>query len=79
MITKSRKKFKLKFLSRKNCLAIAINSGEQIYTPYFFWPQSDSWLQIKLQLDNKEWLNEKEKIFIMNEVSRNINRWQKKL
>ena len=35
-------------------------------TQYYFWPRTEAWEQLKLELDSKPWLSEKEKISILN-------------
>lgn len=50
-------RFKLNILWLENELGIAIDqiqSGEQIpLTDYFFWPKSDTWDQIRRELETK--------------------------
>ena len=59
-------KLKLKVLWLKNVLGLAIDQTviKQSYplTQYYFWPRTEAWDQLKLELDSKPWLSDKEKI-----------------
>ena len=46
-------------------------------TIYYFWPKTEVWEQLKLELDSAGWLTEQEKIQYLNLVSDVINEWQK--
>ena len=50
----------------KNFLGLAIdqaNSSQQhSLTPYYFWPKTEAWEQLKLELNSKNWLTQEEKI-----------------
>ena len=63
-------KVKLKVLWLKDFLGLGIDQimGEQKYplTPYYFWPRTDAWEQLKSELDSKPWLENKSKIKILN-------------
>jgi 30S ribosomal protein 3 len=64
-----------------NSLGFAINQTtaktKMALTPYYFWPISDAWQQIKLELDSKPWLKESERFKILNAVTETMNRWEK--
>ena len=68
---------KLKVLWLKNVLGLAIDQTviKQSYplTQYYFWPRRD---QLKLELDSKPWLSEKEKIIILNLATDIITHWR---
>ena len=61
---------KLKIIWFKDFLGLAIDQVDfnQRYslTPYYFWPKTEAWEQLKLELDSKGWLPEKEKVLILN-------------
>jgi 30S ribosomal protein 3 len=44
-------------------------------TPYYFWPKTEAWSQLKLELDSKLWLTEKEKIEILQLAGDVMNYW----
>ena len=52
---------RLKVVWFKDFLGLAIdqvNSDLQYsLTPYYFWPRTEAWEQLKLELDSKIWLN----------------------
>ena len=45
-------------------------------TQYYFWPRTEAWDQLKLELDSKPWLSEKEKIVILNLTTDLISYWR---
>lgn len=45
-------------------------------TEYFFWPQRDSWEDVKNYIDANSWISQKEAIFILNKLTEIINYWQ---
>ena len=60
---------KLKIAWFKNFLGLAIdqvdfNQGYSL-TPYYFWPKTEAWEQLKLELDSKLWLAKDEKVEIL--------------
>ena len=71
---------KLKVLWLKNVLGLAIDQTviKQSYplTQYYFWPRTEAWDQLKLELDSKPWLSEKEKIVILNLATDIITHWR---
>ena len=66
-------KIKLKVLWLKNLLGVAIDQrttvGVSPFTSYYFWPKTDAWEQLKLELDSKSWIKPEEKISILNTVT----------
>ena len=72
---------KLRVLWLKNVLGLAIDQTmvNQSYplTQYYFWPRTEAWDQLKLELDSKPWLSEKEKINILNLATDVINHWRR--
>jgi len=74
-------KFKIQTFLLDNSIGIAIN---QCYsnvtlplTSYYFWPKTDAWRLIQLELEAKTWLLESEKVAILNEVTGILNNWRK--
>lgn len=74
-------KLEIKVLWLENYLGLAIdevnsNIVTQL-TPYYFWPKTDAWEQLKNELNSKLWIEEREKIILLNDVSQIMNHWQK--
>ena len=73
-------KLKLKVLWLKNVLGLALDQKviKQSYplTQYYFWPRTEAWDQLKLELDSKPWLSEKEKISTLNLATDIISHWR---
>jgi len=72
-------KLKLKVAWFKNVLGIAIDQASlhQQYslTPYYFWPRTEAWEQLKLELDTKLWLTSEEKLSILKTTSDIMKYW----
>lgn len=73
----------LKIVWTKGYIAFAIDkSYKDITIPlttFYFWPREDGWKLLKQELDNKPWINEKDKIQILNLASNIINIWIKNI
>ena len=73
-------KFKLNILWLETKLGIAIDQvqgNEKIpLTNYFFWPKSDTWDQIRQELETKPWILTKEKAQLLNATATIMNEWQ---
>ena len=71
----------LKVIWRKDLLAIAVgktpDNREYLLTPYYFWPRTKAWEQLKLELEAMHWLSDSERITLLNLASDIINYWQK--
>jgi 30S ribosomal protein 3 len=67
----------------ENSLGFAINQTtaktKVILTPYYFWPISDAWQQIKLELESKSWVTESERFKILNLITDTMNNWENSL
>lgn len=71
----------LKIIWTKSDLAIAV---EKLYktttiplTTFFFWPREDGWKLLEKELDSKPWINQDDKIQILNMYTNIINIWIK--
>ena len=73
-------KFKIKVLWLENFLGLAVDQtykkASNPLTAYYFWPKTDAWEQIKVELMSKIWIEERERIYLLNNVSDIINYWQ---
>ena len=70
---------KLKIVWFKDFLGLAIEQVilNQHYslTPYYFWPKTEAWEQLKLELDSKLWLTQEEKVKILKVIGDVMNYW----
>ena len=70
---------KLKLLWIKDSLALGIDqvSSDKRYplTSYYFWPRTDAWEQLNLELNSKLWLSKEEKIKLLKTTSDVMNYW----
>ena len=71
---------KLKVLWAKSFLGISIDQVniEQCLpiTVYYFWPKTDAWEQLKLELGFKPWVDEKEQVRILNTTAELMDFWR---
>ena len=72
--------FTLQVLWLDNSLGLSINqetkNGNIPLTPYYFWPVSEAWEQIKIELESKPWISVKERIELLNLIVEVMNKWQ---
>ena len=47
-------------------------------TSYFIWPKTDAWEQLKFEFDSKPWIQEAEKVMVLNNITRLMNQWREK-
>jgi len=68
---------KLKAVWGKNFLGLAIDQVNDIYslpiTTYYFWPRTEAWEQLRLELELKPWIQKEEKIKVLNSAAKLMN------
>ncbi|XP_038720136.1 30S ribosomal protein 3, chloroplastic-like [Tripterygium wilfordii] len=45
-------------------------------SPYYFWPRKDAWEELKVLLESKPWISQKQMILLLNQATDIINLWQ---
>lgn len=72
---------KLQVLWLDSSLGLAVNqktiNNSIPLTPYYFWPISEAWEQIRFELDSKQGITEEERVRLLNLVVDTMNEWQK--
>jgi len=74
------RQLKLKVLWTKNFLGLSIDQFTAKpclpLTVYYFWPRTEAWEQLKLDLELKPWIKEEERVKILNMATEVINFWR---
>ncbi|PNH11498.1 putative 30S ribosomal protein 3, chloroplastic [Tetrabaena socialis] len=73
--------FRLNVLWTDKNLAVAI---DQVYsrgqvsplTEYYFWPRQDAWEELRMNLEARPWISERDRIILLNRLTQLINFWQ---
>lgn len=72
----------LKFIWMEKNIGIAIDQhipgghGTIPVTPYYFWPRKDAWEELKLMMQTKPWISDKQMVTLLNQATDIINLWQ---
>lgn len=70
----------LSFIWKASCLGVSLdlilkNGTRSPLTIFYMWPESDSWELLKAELERRQ-LDQKEKVMLLNTLTRVINLWQ---
>ncbi|KAG2494069.1 hypothetical protein HYH03_007712 [Edaphochlamys debaryana] len=73
--------YRLNVLWTDKNLAVAI---DQVYsrgqvsplTEYYFWPRQDAWEELRMNLESRPWISERDRIILLNRLTQLINFWQ---
>lgn len=75
-------KFSLKFLWMDKTIAFCLDQrvGTKLVplTGFYFWPQTDAWEGMKEFLENQDFINQDESVYILNNITEVVNFWQDK-
>jgi len=70
----------LKILWSSNFLGLAIDQisvrSRLPITSYYFWPKTEAWEQLKIELAFKPWVKDKEKVRILNLAAEVMSFWR---
>ncbi|KAI5684272.1 hypothetical protein M9H77_05500 [Catharanthus roseus] len=71
----------LKFLWMEKNIGLAIDQvipghGTIPLSPYYFWPRKDAWEELKVMLEKKPWISQKQMVILLNQATDIINLWQ---
>ncbi|XP_016471783.1 small ribosomal subunit protein cS23-like [Nicotiana tabacum] len=71
----------LKFIWMEKNIGIALDQvipghGTIPLSPYYFWPRKDAWEELKIMLESKPWISQKQIIILLNQATDIINLWQ---
>ena len=75
-------KIVFKFLWSQKSLGVCLDQriNEKLFIPltkYFFWPQRDSWEDIKEYMQANPWIDYNESVFLLNELTEIVDFWEK--
>nr|YP_009032708.1 putative ribosomal protein 3 [Euglenaformis proxima]AGL11974.1 putative ribosomal protein 3 [Euglenaformis proxima] len=75
-------RFTLKFIWLEKSIGVSLDqvmgSKTNPLTEYFFWPQQDSWEEMKLFLEKRSWISQAYSISLLNQITDVITFWQEK-
>ncbi|THG19724.1 30S ribosomal protein 3, chloroplastic-like isoform X1 [Camellia sinensis] len=79
--TTQKPKLVLKFLWMEKNIGLALDHvipghGTIPLSPYYFWPRKDAWEELKVLLESKPWISQKQMIILLNQATDIINLWQ---
>jgi len=71
----------LKFIWMEKNIGLALDQllpgyGTVPLSPYYFWPRKDAWEELKVLLESKPWISQKQMIILLNQATDIINLWQ---
>lgn len=72
----------LKFIWMEKNIGIALDQviaggyGTVPLSPYYFWPRKDAWEELKVLLESKPWISQKQMVVLLNQATDIINLWQ---
>ncbi|KAL9271541.1 Small ribosomal subunit protein cS23-like protein, partial [Drosera capensis] len=71
----------LKFIWMEKNIGIALDKyipghGTTPLSPYYFWPRKDAWEELKVLIESKPWISQKQMIILLNQATDIINLWQ---
>ncbi|XP_030536832.1 30S ribosomal protein 3, chloroplastic-like [Rhodamnia argentea] len=71
----------LKFIWMEKNIGIALDQmipghGTIPLSSYYFWPRKDAWEELKVLLESKPWISQKQMIILLNQATDIINLWQ---
>lgn len=72
----------LKFIWMEKNTGIALDQviagghGTVPLSPYYFWPRKDAWEELKVLLESKPWISQKQMVVLLNQATDIINLWQ---
>ncbi|KAI3665530.1 hypothetical protein L6452_44157 [Arctium lappa] len=71
----------LKFIWMEKNIGLALDQvipgyGTIPISPYYFWPRKDAWEELKMMLESKPWISQKQVIILLNQATDIINLWQ---
>lgn len=71
----------LKFIWMEKNIGLALDQlipghGSIPLSPYYFWPRKDAWEELKVMLEGKPWISQKQVVILLNQATDIINLWQ---